>query len=304
MAADKLSVSNLALSLVGGARITTFGETTTEEGRVINAVYDDVRDMVLKESPWTFAQKRAELVDMTKPDPDDWETDTDYVEDDVVEYGGTHYTCLVDHTSDVFTDDLTSVYWETTTDWVTDTTYSPGDQVYNSGIHYTCLSLHTSGTFATDLTSVYWIVSERPAFDEDSADVVYYLPTDFLKLNMVSDKDALVKLEGTRLLSDSEELKISYTYQNDTPSYYSADFRVALATRIAAEICYTITNSANKAESLLQKYEQVDLPKAMSSDSQQGTPTAVMQDEWENAMQAGSSGIKGRTTDATWHPVS
>jgi len=301
MTIDKLSVSNQALTLIGGARLTTYGETTTEEGRVISAVYDDVRDMVLGEHPWGFAQKRAVLVDMTKPVIDIWVTETAYAVDDVVEYDSEHYTCLIAHTSDVFTVDLTAVKWELTTDWVTATTYSPGDQVYYNGVSYSCVTLHTSGVWATDLAAVKWIASEYPAMDEDNMTKVYKLPSDFVHLSYTSDENAKVKVEGARVLSDTGSLKIAYTYQNDTPSLYTAMFRIALSVRLAAEICFNLTNMATKAADLMEKYETIDLPKAMATDSNQETPRSVRQDEWENAKRAGA-GIIGKTGDATWHP--
>lgn len=304
MAASKLTVSNLALSLIGAARITTFGETTTEEGRVINAVYDDVRDMVLCEHPWGFAQKRVTLIDMTRTEQDDWGTGTAYVVDDIV-YDPTltkYYKCLIAHTaSTLFATDLASVYWELYTSWVTATVYAKGDKVYNSGVEYSCLSNHTSGTFATDLSSVYWVATEKIDMSDDGIEYVYYLPTDFLHLSYTNNEDAQIKVEGQRLLSDSDGLKIVYTYQNDTPSYYTPSFRMALAVRLAAEICFNITNAANKAQVLVDKYENIDLPKAMSLDSNQETPRSVRQDEWEDAREGGT-GIKGKSNDATWHP--
>jgi hypothetical protein len=80
----KLQIANLSLSLIGSKNITTFGETTTEEGRRINATYAFVRDEVLMEHPWTFAQKRVALVDMTRTEQDTWLTATDYAVDDIV----------------------------------------------------------------------------------------------------------------------------------------------------------------------------------------------------------------------------
>jgi hypothetical protein len=282
----KLQIANLALSLIGSKRITTFGETTTEEGREINATYSFIRDEVLMEHPWSFAQKRAALVDMTRTDQDDWVTGTDYAVDDIV-YDPTlakYYICLVAHTSAaLFATDLAAVNWELYTDWLTSTVYDKGDKVYNSGVEYACLVNHSSGTFATDLTALKWVATETITSLDDELTNVFYLPTDFLRYNRVSDEDAAIEIVGNRLLADTDTLSIKYTYSNDDPTLYSPMFVTALASRLAAEMCFNLTQSANKAKDILTKYESIDLPRAMAADSSQGSPEEMTDTEWEEA---------------------
>lgn len=282
----KLQISNLALSLIGAKNLTTFGETTTEEGKRINATYAFIRDEVLIEHPWSFAQKRVSLVEMTRTDQDDWATDTAYEVDDIV-YDPTlakYYKCLVAHTSAaLFATDLAAVKWVLYTDWVTSTVYAPGDKVYNSGVEYACLVQHTSGVFATDLTSVYWVATELIVSLDDEITAVFYLPTDLLRINRVSDEEAATELVGNRLLADTDTFSIKYTYSNDDPTLYSPMFVTALASRLAAEICFNLTQSATKAQNILEKYERIDLPRAMAADSSQGSPETLTTTEWEEA---------------------
>jgi len=285
--ATKVQIANLALSQVGARNITTFGETTTEEGQRINATYAFILEEVLLEHPWTFAQKRTALVEMTRTEQDDWVTATAYAVDDIV-YDPTlakYYKCLIAHTSAaLFATDLTAVRWVLYTDWVTATVYAKGDKVYNVGIEYSCLVNHTaSALFATDLALTYWVATELVTDLDDYLTNVFYLPTDYLKVNQLSDTDSIHQVLGNRLLCDTSEISIRYTYRNDDPTLYSGQFIVALATRLAAEICFNLTQSANKAQILLEKYMQLDLPRATSADSQQGTPETIIQDEWENA---------------------
>lgn len=282
----KLQISNLCLSQVGARRITTFGETTTAEGRAINAVYEFVRDKVLEEHPWTFAQKRVALVDMTRSAQDDWVTATAYVVDDIV-YDPTnakYYKCLVAHTSvALFSTDLAAANWELYTNWVTATVYAPDTNVYNLGIEYACLVQHAADTlFATDLTALKWVATELVVDMDDFLTNVFYLPTDYLKVNLLSDKVARWQVVEKRFFADDSTMKIGYTYRNDDPLLYSAQFVTALATRLAAEICFELTESTRKAELLLEKYEKIDLPRATSVSSQQGTPEELQQDEWLN----------------------
>ncbi len=294
MSVTKLTIYNSALTQMGGRRLATVTDNVDEQ-RAITAVYDDLRDEVLSEHAWSFAQKRATLIEIQIPSVEDWETAKSYAVDDEVEYitaGSaihTHYTCLIAHTSDVFTVDLVAAKWVVTTDWVTATSYALSDQVYNVGVSYSCIVAHTSGTFATDLdTNVYWIASEKIKLTEDGIEVIYKLPSDYIRVSLMSDVNATAKFEGERMFSNRDGLSMIYTYRLDTPSLYSALFRVAFGTRIAAETAFDIVQSVSKAEKLLEKYHTITLPNAMALDSQQGTPLEQLADVWFNARIAGS----------------
>jgi hypothetical protein len=308
----KLIIANLGLGKIGARRITTFGATTTEEGRLINNCYAPLLDELLEENIWSFAQKRVALVDMTEPeDYSDWVTGTVYTYDALavqVVYDPTlakYYKLKVTHTaSALFATDLALNYWELRTDWATSTVYAVGANVYNSGISYVCLVHHTSGTFATDLTatSPKWIATETLAMTEDNVSVIYYKPSDWVKgPNIQSSTNAIVRIEGARILSDTAGLKIGYTYHNDDPTTYQSKFITAFASRIAAELCFSIANATAKAKDVRDVYENVDLPRAIAADSQQGTPIGMQQDSWELARMGG--GIIARPGDSTWHPV-
>lgn len=286
---SKLIISNLALSLIGAKNITLAELTTpvTEESKRIAAVYNSIRDEVLMEHPWSFAQKTVTLADMTRTSQDDWTTATAYAVDDIV-YDPTltyYYKCLIAHTSTtLFATDLAAARWVLYTSWVTGTVYAKSAKVYNSGIEYACLVNHSSSAlFATDLVSVYWVVTEKVVDMDDDITNILYLPTDFLSVTRISDSDATHRLLGNRLLADTDALSIEYTYSNDDPTLYSAMFVTALASRLAAEICFNITQSAVKAGNVLEKYEKVDLPRAMAADSKQGSPEGLEMTEWESS---------------------
>jgi hypothetical protein len=302
MAATKLIISNLALNLIGAKPLTTFGETTTQ-GNAITAFYNDIRDEVLEEAAWTFAQKRVALIDMTQTAQDTWVTGTVYAVDDIV-YDLTlakFYKCFTANTAAaLFATDLAAVKWILYTTWATGIAYSQSDKVYNAGVEYSCLVNHTSGTFATDLAAGDWIVTEAPAWTDDGCDVVYYKPSDYLELNETNYPTALIKVEGARILSDTTGLKIGYTYSNDDPTLYSRKFTTAFATKLAAAVCFVLTNSTAKGEALLKLYYDVQLPSAVSSDSQQGSPIQPLQDEWENIRLG--SGYSTTPAGQCWHP--
>ena len=297
MAVDKLTIYNKALVLCGGRRLAAVTDEV-EEQRIISLVYDDCRDDVLMEHPWTFAQKRAELINMTHPSVDLWVTATAYVVGDTVFFNDVVYNCLVANTSDIFSVELAALDWEVKLTWVTATGYAVGDQVYESGLNYTCLEAHTSGTFSTDLTATKWILSEVLAMTEDGVQTIFYRPTDLLEISLVSNRSALIMVEESRILTN-----VIDTFQLDTPSLYTSQFRNALAGKIAAEVCFAITESATKAEKLLEKYHAVTLPKAVFSDSTQGTPREAQDGEWITARIISGGGLFGTSSDSVWHPI-
>jgi hypothetical protein len=207
LAQSKVALVNLALVKIGAKRISSFTENTPE-ARAVNAIYDDIRDEVLTEHLWSFAQKRAVLATL----------------------------------------------------------------------------------------------STTPVMTEDGMTIVYAKPSDFLKLNFVSDSNAIVKVEQDGILSDTTGLKIIYTARIDDPTKYFPQFVSALACRLAVELCYNLIESATKAQALMEEYEKIKLPRAIAIDSQQGTPISARMDEWELARNVGVGFETHRPGEATWHP--
>lgn len=246
--ADKLALSNRALFMIGAARITDFEQADSTEAEAVNAVYDDVRDEFLMDEPWSFAQLRTELIDITEPSdtPDDWVTATAYVLGDYVVSGSVNYACIVAHTSGTFATDLAAGKWQ---------------------------------RMATE---------EEFPVTFDNVSRVYYLPTDFLKLykiNSGGNYQITRMLIGssyyTVLLANAENLHVIYIYRNDDPDTYSGIARTAFATRLAAELTLYLKESSKTRTDLMEEYHKIWLPKARSKDSQQNAPETVSQHQWE-----------------------
>ena len=120
----------------------------------------------------------------------------------------------------------------------------------------------------------------------------YYLqlPADCIRALEVDDpKDAIWKREGDFIATDESSLKIRYTARISDPSKFSAGFIDALISRLIADLAYPITNSVSLASAKMEQYLKVDLPRAKSADSQQGSQDEYQSDEWLNARSAGAS---------------
>ena len=157
-------------------------------------------------------------------------------------------------------------------------------------------------TFATKRAQLATVVS-TPLTVNDNVSVVYSKPSDMIKIFFVSDPSATVKVEGNQILSNVSNLKCLYVYQNDDPGTYFAQFVDAFATRLASEICFELSQSSKKASLLWDDYEKVKLPRAISSDSQQGTPIQPMQDEWLTARSMNGPGFYAAPGAQVWHPL-
>lgn len=163
------------------------------------------------------------------------------------------------------------------------------DGVAISGLAY---SAYTYG-------GIILVADVLPSTDTGTV-VVYEKPTDFIKPNKQSDVLAILKVEQDKIISNVEDLKLIYTFRNEDTTTYFAKFTQALVLRLAAEICFRITNSVSKAQELMKLYEDDVLPKALSVDSTQGTPDEMSQDEWIDAMTVGERFV---TNPNTWHPL-
>jgi hypothetical protein len=61
MATNKTQLANMALVKLGKARLTDVTTDTTEEAVVARLFFDEMRDQILDEGPWTFSIKRSQL---------------------------------------------------------------------------------------------------------------------------------------------------------------------------------------------------------------------------------------------------
>ena len=89
--------------------------------------------------------------------------------------------------------------------------------------------------------------------------------------------------EGEKIWSLGKDLGIVYVYRNDDDTFYSPKFIDAFACRLAADMCYSITNSASRVQELISLYEGEYLPRALHDDARNRGEMTVIDDEWINA---------------------
>jgi len=129
---------------------------------------------------------------------------------------------------------------------------------------------------------------DTPAFGFDFA---YQLPADFLKIRAVYDNNRSggegvnigsipYKHEGDNIMTDATECFLVYTKRVSDPNLMSGLFRRALSRLMSSTLAMALSNSASRSEMLEKIFENVDYPRAKSSDSIQDYPDQMPESEW------------------------
>ena len=303
MASDNVGIANLALGKLGSAVITSLTQTGSTEAAIINNVYTDILDEVLSEHPWTFAQKRLALT-LTCPD------DTSRTIDDIqypvktITWVSAADPAVVTSVAHGFEDDD----WVKITDVVGMTELNGNFYIVSNKTADTFELTDTDGNDvdSSAYTGYGSAGSIHRVFDIPTINsrelFVYDRPSDMIKLISKNYENAYIAVELNKIISDTSGLSITYTYRNTTVTQYFQKFVQALSLRLAAEVCFAITNSVSKSKELLQYYEEEVLPSAVSIDSTRGSPTEAIQDEWLDARTQGG-GRFSTTGEGVWHPA-
>jgi len=100
------------------------------------------------------------------------------------------------------------------------------------------------------------------------------------------------RIEGEYIVSNAGTMYIKTIDKIIDPKMYSPMFTQALAIRIAAEIAWAITQSANIATGLLQEYARL-MSLAAQKDGQQGTTQTIRSGRYRQVRSAGAGGYIG-----------
>lgn len=112
---------------------------------------------------------------------------------------------------------------------------------------------------------------------------IYTKPSDIVRIFGTNDDYATWREEGDYILSDTAGLGIVYVQYLDDSTKFPASFIEAFSDKLCSDICFMVLNSASKAESFLEKYEKISLPKARSENAQIGKQQYIRDDAWELA---------------------
>ena len=133
-------------------------------------------------------------------------------------------------------------------------------------------------------------VEKIPAWTKHGMRNYFQMPSDLVAIVEVSDPNARWEVEGELILTDVETFGIEYVYNLTDTSKYPAYFIDAFACKLAADMCYELTNSNEKTMTLLDLYKGEYLPIAKTKNARAGSAPMVRDDAWVSSIYGGYFG--------------
>ena len=97
----------------------------------------------------------------------------------------------------------------------------------------------------------------------------YTLPADCLRLLRILDYDSNYKVEGRKILSDTETMKILYVSRVTDPNEYDESLRETLSSALSADIAFAVTSNNTTATNMYNLFQD-KLKDARFIDSTEG----------------------------------
>jgi hypothetical protein len=97
----------------------------------------------------------------------------------------------------------------------------------------------------------------------------YTLPADCLRLLRILDYDSNYKVEGRKILSNTETMKILYVSRVTDPNEYDELLRETLSAFLSADIAFAVTSNNTTSQNMYQLYQE-KLKDARFVDSTEG----------------------------------
>lgn len=135
------------------------------------------------------------------------------------------------------------------------------DHPWNCAIHRTAL--------AAEAEAPAWGYARR-----------FPLPVDCLRVLAVEPEGAGWTVEGRAVLTDAAgPLRLRYVRRLADAGLIDPLLAEAIAARLAAELCETLTQSTSKRQALLEDYAEI-VTRARAADGQEGSPPPVAESPW------------------------
>lgn len=114
----------------------------------------------------------------------------------------------------------------------------------------------------------------------------FSLPADVINITEVSSSEAW-RQEGSYIFSTANDFAIVYVSKCTNESIYPTYFIDALVYKLCADMCYTITNSSEKAAQFLDLYKGEYLPIARTKNARAKSSPIMNDGYWISAFYGG-----------------
>jgi hypothetical protein len=105
--------------------------------------------------------------------------------------------------------------------------------------------------------------------------ISYPLPSDFIRVKDLENTSTVYKIEGTKLLTDSSEIKLTYVSRVEDVAKFDPLFTEALILSLAIKLSYILIGSNGREQSLKEELRQV-MFQAKQVDGQDDTPDSLL----------------------------
>lgn len=123
-------------------------------------------------------------------------------------------------------------------------------------------------------------LDEEPAWKENGMLYYFQLPSDLVEIFGVMNDEAVWEREAKKIIANQIEFGIKYVYFCDDTTLYPSYFVDAFAIKLAADMCYEITNSEAKTQALLELYKGEFLPVARTKNAREASRPRIKDDFW------------------------
>jgi len=122
-------------------------------------------------------------------------------------------------------------------------------------------------------------LTTTPAFEFTSE---YQLPADCLRVMYLDNKNLEFRVEGKKLLANTDTAKIEYIARIEDTAQFDSVFVDVMWNTLASRLAYNLSDNNTLTDLLARDAEQA-LRKAKSINGQEGIPYPILADEWLNS---------------------
>ena len=134
-------------------------------------------------------------------------------------------------------------------------------------------------TFAIKRTLLE-LSEKKPAWGEGN---YFELPADLIKIVDVMNRNVRWIREGNFIFTHASEFGLIYVARCVDATYYPSYFIDALASKLAVDMCYLLTNSTEKTSFLIELYEGQYLPIAKTKNAREKSSPVIEDSFWVNS---------------------
>lgn len=248
--ATKLEIYNSCFIKLG-AEVVSATTDSNKRNNLLNAIYDTIKAKQLREHPWNFAMKRAQLVpNVTVPAfkfYSSYDLPSDYLKVKEVRYD---YDYAIEGSLLVTEEGLATV----------------GTDLTETGSTTTVINATNHEVAVYDIVTIDGEKRVVTAIDANDFTIAALsgAPADDTEITIQRPAEAFIEYIA-----------------NVDEALFTADFAECLAWILAAEIAYALVQNRELSNEVLQKAEQMKRL-ARSMDAQEGTPIELMDDQYIN----------------------